>query len=61
MHVEIMCSADLLSVFGADIHVQGNKMPKVPSGSYSTHILDIDCMLSCIFIHCMPIIAADRC
>ena len=36
------CGADLLSVFGAYIHVQGNETPEVPSGSYSTHILDIN-------------------
>lgn len=36
------CGADLLSVFGAYIHVQGNEAPEVPSGSYSTHILDIN-------------------
>ena len=56
-----VCGADLLSVFGAYIQVQGNDMPKVPSDSYSTHFLDIDCMLSHILIHCMLIIAADRC
>ena len=36
------CGADLLSVFGAYIHVQGNETPEVPSGSYLTHTLDIN-------------------
>ncbi|KAL4075275.1 hypothetical protein V8B97DRAFT_2022271 [Scleroderma yunnanense] len=34
--------ADHLSVFGTYIHVQGSEAPEVSSGSYSTHILDIN-------------------
>ncbi|KAI6142295.1 putative nonribosomal peptide synthetase [Pisolithus thermaeus] len=33
--------ADLLSVFGVYIHIQGNELAEVPSGSYSTQVLDI--------------------
>ncbi|KAI6144039.1 hypothetical protein BKA82DRAFT_11030, partial [Pisolithus tinctorius] len=34
--------ADLLSVFGSYIHIEGNELSRIPSGSYSTQVSDIN-------------------
>ena len=52
------CGADLLSVFGAYIHIQGNETPEVPSGSYSTHILDINCFAAVSTIPLAQVVSA---
>ncbi|KAG6333238.1 hypothetical protein ID866_5853, partial [Astraeus odoratus] len=50
--------ADLLSVFGVYIHVQGSDMLEVPSGSYSTHILDINRFAAASAVPLAPIASA---
>ncbi|KAG6330891.1 hypothetical protein ID866_8197, partial [Astraeus odoratus] len=50
--------ADLLSVFGVYIHVQGSGTPEVPSGSYSTHILDINRFAAASAVPLAPIASA---
>ena len=52
------CGADLLSVFGTYIHVQENEVPEVPSGSYSTHILDISRFVAVSAIPLAPVVSA---
>ncbi|KAI6098831.1 putative nonribosomal peptide synthetase [Pisolithus croceorrhizus] len=50
--------ADLLSVFGVYIHIQGNELAEVPSGSYSTQVLDISRFAAVSLAPLAPALAA---
>lgn len=49
---------DLLSVFGSYIHIEGNELSRIPSGSYSTQVLDINCVAAASPVPLAPDLAA---
>ncbi|KAI6009612.1 putative nonribosomal peptide synthetase [Pisolithus orientalis] len=50
--------ADLLSVFGSYIHIEGNELSQIPSGSYSTQVLDINRFAAASPVPLAPVLAA---